>query len=97
MKITLFVESCTCLLCKINFKNLVNLMLMHNRPSQEYDVMKGFNVIGRIRVYLQCVEANTGTVISHVPYGIRIDVINSKEELPIDPFEKIILATITIS
>ena len=72
-------------------------LLMHNRPSQEYDVMKGFDIIGRIRVYLQCVEANTGTVISHIPYGIRIDVINSKEELPIDLFEKIILATITIS
>ena len=72
-------------------------LLMNNRPSQEYDVLKGFNVIGRIQVSLQCVEANTGTVIYYVPYGIRIDVIECDEDLPFNLFEKIILATITIS
>ena len=72
-------------------------LLMRDRPSEEYDVMKGFSIIGRIKVNLQCVEANTGTVISYVPYGIKIYVINCEEDLPIDLFEKIIWATITIS
>ena len=72
-------------------------LLMRDRPSEEYDVMKGFSIIGRIRVNLQCVEANTGTVISYVPYGIMIDVIESEEDLPINLFKKIILATVTIS
>ena len=72
-------------------------LLMHNRPSEEYDVMKGFKIIGRIRVHFQCVEANTGTEISYVPYGIDVEIIQSSEDLPIELFEKMIMVTTTIS
>lgn len=70
-------------------------LLMHNRPSDVYDVMKGYVIIGRIRVVFQYVKANTGTEISYIPYEININIIKSTEKLPIQLFEKIIMATIS--
>lgn len=72
-------------------------LLMHNRPSEEYDIMKGYKIIGRIRVHLQCVVANTGTEMYYVPYGIDVEIIQSSEDLPIELFEKMIMVTTTIS
>ena len=72
-------------------------LLMHVRPSNDYDVMKGSNIIGRIRVHLKCVEANTGTEISYVPYDLDIDVVDGPADMPIDLFKKMIMATVTVS
>ena len=72
-------------------------LLMHNRPSIDYDVMKGNKIIGRIRVHLKCVEANTGTGISYVPYDLDIDVIDDSADMPIDLFKKLFMATVTVS
>lgn len=72
-------------------------LLMHNRPSEDYDIMKGSKIIGRIRVCFQYVKANTGTEISYIPYGIDINVIKSSEDLPIELFKKMIMVTTTIS
>lgn len=70
-------------------------LLMHNRPSNDYDVMKGSEIIGRIRVHLKCVEANTGTEISYIPYDL--DIVDGSADMPIDLFKKMIMATVTIS
>ncbi len=72
-------------------------LLMHNRPSDDYDVMKGYKIIGRIRVHLQLVKANTGTEISYVPYDVDIDIIDGSDDMPLDLFKKMIMATVTIS
>ena len=72
-------------------------LLMHNRPSDDYDVMKGNKIIGRIRVHLKCVEVNTGTGISCIPYDLDIDVVDGSADMPIDLFKKMIMATVTVS
>lgn len=72
-------------------------LLMHNRPSDDYDVMKGNEIIGRIRISLKCVKAYTGTEISYIPYDLDLDVIDSSADMPIDLFKKMIMATVTIS
>ncbi len=72
-------------------------LLMHNRPSDDYNVMKGYKIIGRIRVHLKCVEANTGTEISYIPYDLDIDVVDGSADMPIDLFKKMIMATVTVS
>lgn len=72
-------------------------LIMHNRPSDDYDVIKGNETIGRIRVRLKCVKANTGTEISYVPYDIDINVVDGSTDMPIDLFKKLIMATVTVS
>ena len=73
------------------------LLIMHNRPSDDYDVMKGNKIIGRIRVHLKCVKAYTGTGISHIPYDLDIDIVDGSADMPIDLFKKMIMATVTVS
>lgn len=72
-------------------------LLMRSRPSDCYDVRKGSDIVGGIRVHLKCVEANTGTEISYVPYDLDIDVLDGFADMPIDLFKKMIMATVTIS
>lgn len=72
-------------------------LLMHNRPSDDYDVMKGNKIIGRIRVHLKCVETNIGTGISYIPYDLDIDFVDGSADMPIDLFKKMIMATVTVS
>ncbi len=72
-------------------------LCMINRVSNDYNVMEGDEIIGRIRVHLKCVESNTGTEISYVPYDLDIDVICSTEGIwqLIDLFKKMIMATVS--
>ena len=72
-------------------------LLMHNRPSQDYDVMQGSNKIGRIRTHLKCVQANTGTEISFIPYDMDITILDGPPDMPVSLFKKIIMVTITMS
>lgn len=72
-------------------------LLMRNRPSDDYDVMRNSEIIGRIRVHLKCVKANTGTEISYVPYDLDIDVLDGTADMPLDLFKKMIMVTTTIS
>ena len=72
-------------------------LLMNNRTSDDYDVMEGNEIIGRIRVHLKCVKDYTGTGISYIPYDLDIDVVDGSVDMPIDLFKKMIMATATIS
>lgn len=72
-------------------------LLMRNRPSNDYDVMKDNKIIGVIRVHLKYVEAYTGTEILYVPYDFDIEVVVCCAEMPIDLFKKMIEATVTVS
>lgn len=72
-------------------------LLMHDRPSDIYNVMKDGALVGQIAVDLQCVKSNNGTHISLIPYDLRIRIIHDTEDLPIELFRKVILATVTLS
>lgn len=72
-------------------------LLMHNRPSNVYNVMQNNRIISKVEVHLQCVQSNTGTEISYVPYDLDIDVVDGSADMPIDLFKKMIMATVTVS
>lgn len=72
-------------------------LLMRSRPSHNYDVMEGSKLISQIHVDLKLVEANTGTQISYVPYDADIRVVEGRQDLPLEIFKKIILATVSMS
>lgn len=72
-------------------------LTMVSRPSDEYDVTEGNKLIAMIHVELKCVYANTGTQVSYVPYDAEIKVVEGKQDLPLELFKKIILATVQMS
>lgn len=51
-------------------------LLMHNQPSDDYDVIKYYNIIDRIKVYLKRVK------------GQHWNLVYSYVDMPIDLFKK---------
>lgn len=75
-------------------------LTMIDRPSYDYKVWKGNDLIGRISVKPETskfVEVFNGITKSKVLYDIDIDTVDNTEDLPIDFLKRIIVATATIS
>ena len=70
-------------------------LTMIDRPSDNYKVLKKGEDIGTITFTLECVKAYKGTETLWIPYDVRIDVVRDTEDLPIQLFKKVILATAT--
>ena len=70
-------------------------LTMIDRPSDNYKVLKKGEDIGTITFTLECVKAYNGTETFWIPYDVRIDVVRDTEDLPIQLFKKVILATAT--
>lgn len=73
------------------------MLIMHERPSMEYNVLKGPEIIGRIHVNMDIVNANTGTEILNIVYGVKVTILDGPEDMPIELFERVIMATIIMS
>ena len=63
----------------------------------EYQVFKAEEYIGKIAINMKYVKAYSGTDVRLVPYDIYIDVIETKELLPLELFKKWIMATTSLT
>lgn len=68
-----------------------------NQQDGEYNVFKDRKRVGWIKARQVIVQALDGVYMNWIPYDIEIEVQESTEELPIELFRKIILATMTMT
>lgn len=64
-----------------------------NQQEGEYNIFKDGKRVGWIKATQETVVALDGVYVNWIPYDIEIEVKEFTEELPVELFRKIILAT----